>query len=269
MTDNQSQGPEITLAALLAALTRQAEATVFALERFESRVLPLLERMAIALEGASIGVVTGRHPSVAEFRLALREHRWEVADQIARDLLRDQPADPEILSLAEESESIRSEVMNGLRDRIEAARLANDADGVLSLHGELSRAARPGSLKDFDSGLAKWLMATIHRRLRGGTIRADLTELASKVAEQFSTTPEGASLKASLPTLRRSAGLCPRCGDPYPGLAEACPKCLGASFEEPPEIELPPAPAAVDEPFEPEIHRDPFDLNNAQHWQDP
>jgi hypothetical protein len=44
----------------------------------------------------------------------------------------------------------------------------------------------------------------------------------------FCHTVEGASLRASLPTLRRSAGLCPRCAQPYTGLANACPQCLAA-----------------------------------------
>ena len=37
---------------------------------------------------------------------------------------------------------------------------------------------------------------------------------------------QGASVRAALPTLRRSVGLCPRCAQPYTGVAEACPRCL-------------------------------------------
>ena len=69
-------------------------------------------------------------------------------------------------------------------------------------------------------------MALIQKRLRAGTIRIDVVELAAKVAERFDHTSEGASLRAALPTLRRSAGLCARCGKPYTGIADACPVCL-------------------------------------------
>jgi hypothetical protein len=66
----------------------------------------------------------------------------------------------------------------------------------------------------------------IHRRLRTGTIQSEVVQLASRFSEVFATTVEGASVRAALPTLRRSVGLCPRCSQPYAGVAEACPKCL-------------------------------------------
>ncbi len=258
MIDNDPTDQAGALAGLIAALAR-----------IEARALPLLERIAVALERAPKAEGSGRSPGVAEFRLALRERRWDEADSIARDLLRDHPDDPAILGLADEGDRARQGAAAELRDRIEAARLANDPDAVILLHGELSEAGPPGSLKELDAGLVKWLMVLIHRRLRGGTIRPDLTELVARVAERFGATAEGASLRASLPTLRRSAGLCPRCGEPYAGLADACPKCLGAAFEEPPAIELPPATAPDVEEDEPDAPRDPFDLNNARLWQDP
>jgi predicted amidophosphoribosyltransferase len=49
------------------------------------------------------------------------------------------------------------------------------------------------------------------------------------VADAFDSTPEGASLRAALPTLRRSVGLCARCGRPYNGIADACPACLATT----------------------------------------
>ncbi len=57
-------------------------------------------------------------------------------------------------------------------------------------------------------------------------MQTDLAVLAGRIADAFSHTVAGASLRASLPTLRRSAGLCSRCGQPYTGLANACPACL-------------------------------------------
>jgi hypothetical protein len=76
-------------------------------------------------------------------------------------------------------------------------------------------------------------------------MRADVAVLAARVALSLDDTPEGASLRASLPTLRRAAGLCARCGQPYTGIAEACPICQSAAAV------IAPAPAAVDRPVDP------------------
>src|SRR5207248_1016661 len=74
--------------------------------------------------------------------------------------------------------------------------------------------------------LARWFLNLIHRRLRTGKIQPDVVLLATQVAETFGATAEGASMRAALPMLRRSVGLCPRCAQPYTGAAEACPDCL-------------------------------------------
>jgi hypothetical protein len=73
----------------------------------------------------------------------------------------------------------------------------------------------------------------IHIRLRSGKIQPDVALLAGRVADVFSHTVEGASLRASLPTLRRSVGLCPRCAQPYTGIADACPSCLAPRAQPP------------------------------------
>jgi hypothetical protein len=62
--------------------------------------------------------------------------------------------------------------------------------------------------------------------------------LAAQVSEIFGATPDGASVRAALPTLRRSVGLCPRCAQPYVGSAAACPRCLSRGSH----VEPPPAP---------------------------
>src|SRR5262249_8982800 len=81
--------------------------------------------------------------------------------------------------------------------------------------------------------VAAWFLSAIHRRLRTGKIQADVVSLAGRFADAFATTVEGASVHAALPTLRRSVGLCPRCAQPYIGIADACPKCLGFATNPP------------------------------------
>ena len=51
--------------------------------------------------------------------------------------------------------------------------------------------------------------------------------LAARVVESFGDTPEGASLRAALPSLRRNAGLCPRCARPNPGARRSLPALRG------------------------------------------
>ncbi len=157
----------------------------------------------------------------------------------------------------------RSSDITTLRERIDAARLANDPDGALASHEELARLLSGEPLKEVDGELVKWLMSLIHRRLRTGSIRPDVVELAARVADRFGGTAEGASLRAALPTLRRSAGLCPRCAEPYTGLADACPKCLMAA---PPAAGADPVPE--DDP-EAELQGRPVDWNNDELWQAP
>ncbi len=235
MIDPQLGSGDSGFAALIAALAAQAEA----IGRIEARALPLLERIALALERRADfgpGEVPSRPQGLAGFRLAIRDGRWEDAGSILGDLEATMPDHPDLPAMRAEGERSRAEAAAQIRSRIEAARGANDPDAVLSLRGDLARVEAAESARPLDLDLVKWLMALIHRRLRVGTIRVDLVELAGRVAERFGTTTEGASLAAALPTLRRSAGLCPRCAEPYTGLADACPRCLGAAFVEPPPL---------------------------------
>ncbi len=126
--------------------------------------------------------------------------------------------------------------------QIDAARSANDADRVLTLHREMAVVLSGGELERREQALVPWFMALLMRRLRGGTVSVEVTDLAARIADTFATTPEGASLRASLPTLRRSAGLCPRCAKPYAGIEAACPDCLKAA--QPAEM----APVSADQP---------------------
>jgi hypothetical protein len=117
-----------------------------------------------------------------------------------------------------------------LRARLEAARAANDPGRVLEIRATLATVLEPEQSALLDRSLARWFMDLIQKRLRQGAISAEVVELATRVAAALDSTPEGASLRAALPTLRRSVGLCARCGSPYTGLADACPACMGAGL---------------------------------------
>ena len=80
-----------------------------------------------------------------------------------------------------------------------------------------------------EADLSKWFLKLIHNRLRTGKIQADVAILAGRIADVFCHTVEGASLRASLPTLRRSAGLCPRCAQTLYWTCERLPPVPGRS----------------------------------------
>jgi hypothetical protein len=272
MSDTPSPRPVDDLGRLIEVLTIQAEASRRLVELIESRSLPLLERIAIALERAPSapsnvgtdgqGRGRGRGRGLVEFRLAVDEARWDHAEAIARELAIESPDDPEVSALLDELDRSRTFAAADLRQRIEAARQANDPDGAISSRDELAKILRGEAILEVDRSMVKWLMSLIQRRLRTGTIRADVVVLATRVTDSFGGTTEGASLRASLPTLRRSAGLCPKCAEPYTGVGDACPKCLAASSA--------PSPTFVEPEPEPEdeVISEPIDLNNERFWQD-
>jgi predicted amidophosphoribosyltransferase len=118
---------------------------------------------------------------------------------------------------------------SSMQDRIaelKAAREVNDPVRVLVLYEEIAPLLEDTDRGSLQSEVAQWFLTAIYRRLRTGKIQVEVVELASRFANTFAGTTEGASVQAALPTLRRSAGLCPRCAQPYTGVAKACPECL-------------------------------------------
>jgi hypothetical protein len=99
---------------------------------------------------------------------------------------------------------------------------------VIEIRDALTEHLRGERLADFDRQIVRWLVDEIKQKVRMGKIKPELATLASRVADSFADTPEGAALKTSIPNIRRSAGLCPRCARPYRDKADACPRCLAS-----------------------------------------
>lgn len=135
------------------------------------------------------------------------------------------------------------------RAQLDAAREAGDPTGVLDLREEAPEGLEEELLKALDADLAKWLLMLVHQRLRSGPLQLDLVTLVARGSDALAHTKEGASLRAALPTLRRGAGLCPRCAKPYTGVWEACAECMGRP--EPPPPVIPGLMAVDDEGYEP------------------
>jgi hypothetical protein len=194
---------------------------------------PALGRIADALERAPAPAAPppGRAP-LEEVREAIDAGDWGSARRLVGALAADRPGTDEAARAADLLDRGREAAERDLRARLDASRAANDPEAVLDYHRQLAELLAEDALRELERELIRWLMALLMRRMRTGTVRADVAALAQQIAERFPASPEGASLRASLPTLRRSAGLCPRCARPYAGIDDACPECLA-----PPEVD--------------------------------
>ena len=217
------------LSALLSAQADQAEATGRIEQRLATGLGQLAEALAAVSRTAVSSVVSSLELKVqhlAEIRHAVRLGRWAEADELVRIFGETHPDDPDGARIAGDVARARQEAGQELLARIAAAREVNDPERVIELRDALKPLLAPDAVRSLDRELARWFLLLISRRLRTGTVRSDVAVLAARVAESLDDTPEGASLRASLPTLRRAAGLCARCGQPYTGVADACPTCL-------------------------------------------
>jgi hypothetical protein len=163
-------------------------------------------------------------------RLAAAAER--LAQVVERTGLSPRPASaaPSAPPAAQQGPASRPTDAETLRAQLEAAREASDPGRVLEIRETLVTLLEPEQRAALDRPLARWFLDLIQKRLRQGAIAVDVVALATRVAAALDTTPEGASLRAALPTLRRSVGLCARCGNPYTGIADACPACLTAGL---------------------------------------
>ncbi len=207
------------------------------------------ERIAKALEQGNFAsgpaaAEQERSRALVDIHRALREGAWDDADALRRDFLATYPDDPAAARLLEEIAAAREAAAAEIRAQVEAARTANDPERVITLRDSLRPLVAREALDDLDRDLAKWFLLTIHRRLLARTVSSDLAALTARVVSSLDGTPEGASLRAALPILRRAAGLCARCAQPYVGIENACPNCLGTSTAGAPAVQAPlPEPA--------------------------
>ena len=167
-----------------------------------------------------------REQSLAEIRRTIRAGKWDEAAALLEGYSPAELDDPRLSALRQEIQSARAAARSEQLAQLNAARQVNDPDRVLELHQSLLPLLDAETRVSLEADLSQWFLRLIHNRLRTGKVQTDLAVLAGRIADAFSHTVEGASLRASLPTLRRSAGLCSRCGQPYNGLANACPACL-------------------------------------------
>lgn len=163
---------------------------------------------------------------LAEVRRLIELGDWDAADERVGDLRAERPDDPRVERIADELQRAKRTIGERWTEQLRAAREVNDPNRVLELYAQTPPVQDEEGRRALDQDLAGWFLSLVHRRLRGGGIQLEIVTLAERVSDSFAHTVEGASLRAALPTLRRSVGLCPRCGRPYAGTADACPICL-------------------------------------------
>jgi hypothetical protein len=220
---------------MTAAIREHFEGANHTADRFAVQVaeaVALLERMTVAMENGGRSAVSRPAPALdraramAEVVRATSAADWDDATARLNEFETDFPDDPDLPALKEELANARETRARDRLAELEAARAVSDTDRVLEIYQDLAPALGDERRSSLEQDLAKWFLSLIHRRLRTGRVQPDVVQLAARFAEDFATTVEGASVRASLPTLRRSVGLCPRCAQPYIGLADACPACL-------------------------------------------
>jgi hypothetical protein len=205
------------------------------LETELNRAVRLLERIAEAIErrpeaaGPEPAAKVGRANAVTEIEAAFRAEQWTLAESLLDAFEIEFPADGKSSSLRAGLHAARRNSLEERRAELAAARAVNDPARVLELYRLVAPELEHVPRRELQSEIAQWFLALIYRRLRTGKIQVDVVELATQFADSFAATTEGASVLAALPTLRRSAGLCPRCAQPYTGLDQACPVCLRPS----------------------------------------
>jgi len=197
---------------------------------------------------------------LAAVRRLIEAADWDEADARVADLIAEHPDDRRVERIADDLRRAKQTVGERWTEQLRAAREVNDPNRVLELYAQTPPVHDEEGRRLLDQDVAKWFLSLVHRRLRGGGIQLEIVTLAERVSESFAHTIEGASLRAALPTLRRSVGLCPRCARPYTGTAEACPECLaGKTATTEPEAEAATATATATAAAEDEAEVDEFD----------
>lgn len=215
-------------AELIDLLIDGADAAWRTADLIELRMIPTLGRIANALETlppASQGNNTS-DPRFSAIRKAITDCRWEEAEHLIEAFARDRQTASEASALGDELGRARDRMIETHRQELEAGRAANDPDRVIDARDALTLHLRGERLVDLDRQLVRWLVNLLQGWARSGRRAHEVAQLATRVAETFGDTAEGASLQAALPNLRRKAGLCPRCARPFQGSAESCPRCV-------------------------------------------
>ena len=195
-----------TAAELIDVFADQAEDAARVVDLLEVHAVPALGRIALALEASARRAPAAPAPpdpkaTAAEAaRRAIDAGRWGQADRLVAAFVRDHPG-PEAAALLTRLDDRRRAVVDDLRDRLEAARKADEPGAVVDLRDALTEHLRGDPLHTLDRDLARWLIAAIRRRLRAGEPRDRVAAIAARVVDSLGDVPEVDALRAAFPEL--------------------------------------------------------------------
>ena len=136
----------------------------------------------------------GRAHSITEVAHAIRAANWADAQTRLDELEATFPDDPELSALREQLARARHAAVQSTLAELSAAREVNDPDRVLEIYQLVQPSLDQAAHAALERDLAKWFLSLIHRRLRLGKVQPDVVHLASRFAESFASTMEGASV---------------------------------------------------------------------------
>jgi hypothetical protein len=199
------------------------------------RACQLLERTNEALGSVSqaradtgSSSAAARQQAIDTVRDCIRREAWGEARRLASAFGEQFRGTLEAKDLAGQVEAAFTRRVQALRDQLNEAEQRADAEQLMNTRDRLSGYLDGTELYQVDRRVAHWMAGYLREALSGGRAR-DVVHLAERVVAAFAdSTPEGAQMRASLPTVRRSAGLCPECGQPYDVSLVRCAACESA-----------------------------------------
>jgi hypothetical protein len=166
-----------------------------------------------------------RSRAIESVREAMKQERWEHAKRLARAAAEQFPDSIDATELTAQVETTFTRRVQSLREMLQQAEQAGDCDSLLNLRDRLSAYLDGTELYQVDRRVAHRISQILREALAAGRAK-EVVQLAERLVDAVGdSTQEGAQVRASLPTLRRSAGLCPECGQPSDPSRARCPAC--------------------------------------------
>ena len=159
-----------------------------------------------------------REQSLAEIRRTIRARKWDEAAALLDGYSPAELDDPRLSALRQEIQSARAAARSEQLAQLNAVRQVNDPDRVLELHQSLLPLLDAETRVSLEADLSQWFLRLIHNRLRTGKIQTDLAVLAGRIADAFSHTVEGASLRPCCPPSAAAPGSAPVAASPTTAL---------------------------------------------------
>lgn len=174
---------------------------------------------------AGPSLVEARQQAIDGVREAMRREWWDQAKRLATSFAEKFSDAPEAKELPAQVEAAYRRKVESLRSQLDESLQANDPDATLNARDRLAPHLEGAELATLDRRVARRVIAYVRESLAEGRAR-DAVPIAERLVNSMGdTTSEGAQLRAALPTLRRSIGLCPDCGQPYDVSLARCPAC--------------------------------------------